>query len=132
MAQTTDSYGLWNDLGTVEPIYDQWVPFPTASNGGNALIRARFLCSDFDKINSYLYFRSRFQSGVTNQVTLATRIYPAAHSDEDLLFELPIPKDFLNRSIKLRAIEVKKILISERYVGIHPDIAYDVRLEELL
>lgn len=131
MPQSTDAIGLWNDLGTITPIYDQWVVFPTVSDSGNALLRASFFCSDFDKINSYLYFRSRYQVSPDDQVSLATRIYPSTHSSTRLLFELPIPKSLLDLSVYLRSIEVKKIIAYERYTGISPDINYDVRLEEL-
>lgn len=129
MPISSDDLSIWNDLGTIEPIYNQWVVFPVQSNGGNAVFRVRWICVDFDQIRSYVWVRSRFQTQQSNQVTQAIRLYPKS---DDQIFEMPIPQDLLDRGIRLRSVEVKKYIQSLRYVGIVPDIAYSMRLEEIL
>jgi hypothetical protein len=124
----TDDIGVWQLLGTITPKQKEWLKFPTTATGANATLRATYICSDWSKLNSYLLIRPRYQTFNSNQVGQAIRIYPEPLGN---LFEIPIPPDFLERSVYFRDFEVRKVLRWRRRIGVTPDAILDVKLEEL-
>jgi hypothetical protein len=126
---TTDDIGVWNNLGTIQAQKKLWVKFPTTATGANATLRASFLCSDWDKLSSYVLIRPRYTTANTDATGEATRIYPAL---TPVIIEMPIPSDFQERSIYFRHFEVYKVSYRRtRLVGVTPDANLQVRLEEL-
>lgn len=128
MPTITDDIGVWNDLGLVTPNRSNWVKFPITATGANATFRVSCLCSDWNKINSFAWLRARYQTSNSNQVSQSIRIYP--HLDSQLI-EFPIPQDLQDRSIYFRDFEVKKALKYRRYIGLSPDINWQMKLEEI-
>lgn len=131
MALIQDDLGVWNQLGQVQVVHDQWVKFPVISNAGNSTFRVKLICVDPSYIRSYCYIRSRYSTANTDQPTQAIRIYPGSHPDEKFLIDLPINRELFDRTIYLRSIEIKKIIKPRRYLGVIPDIDYSISLEEL-
>ncbi|MBD2365182.1 hypothetical protein H6G36_29195 [Anabaena minutissima FACHB-250] len=129
MGTRTDDIGVWNDLGVIVAQKKQWLKFPTTATGANATIRVSFLCSDWNKLSSYILIRPRYQTANSDQTGNAIRIYPAT---TPVLFESPIPSDLQERSVYFRDFEVYKVGYRRpRYIGITPDAILEVRLEEL-
>lgn len=129
MTTRTDDIGVWNDLGMVQALKKLWVKFPITATGANATLRASFLCSDWSKLSSYILIRPRYTTSNSDATGEATRIYPAT---TPVIFEMPIPADFQERSVYFRDFEVYKVSRRRpRLVGITPDANLQVRLEEL-
>lgn len=131
MATISDDLGVWNQLGSLQPILQDWLEFPVVSDGAKNTFRLEVVSLDPENINSYLLIRSRFQSSLTNQVEQSIRIYPKSHLEEKLLFQLPLNRDLFENSVFTRKIEVRKVYIRTRYLGITMDTNYTIRLEEL-
>jgi hypothetical protein len=127
MNTITDDIGVWNDLGTITATQN-WTKFPITATGANATLRLSFFCSDWSKLNSYLLIRPRYQTANSNQQGTALRLYLEQTSS---ILELPIPRDFQERSIYFRSFEVKKVLRWRRKIGVTPDAILQVKLEEL-
>ncbi|WGV25967.1 hypothetical protein [Halotia branconii] len=129
MGTRTDDIGVWNDLGTVQAEKKLWVKFPTTATGANATLRASFLCSDWDKLSSYVLIRPRYTTASSDATGETAKIYPATIP---VIIEMPIPADFQERSVYFRDFEVYKVSRRRtRLVGITPDANLQVRLEEL-
>lgn len=128
MTTINDELGVWNQLGQVTPIVGTWSKFPVISNGANRTFRATFFCVNFAKIHSFAYIRSEFFTANTSQVVPAIRLYP---KQETFIFELPIPKDLLDRNIYLRHIEVMKVFRRTKPIGFTSDIDWTIKLEEI-
>lgn len=125
----TDDIGVWNNLGTVEAVKKQWIKFPVTATGANATIRASFICSDWNKLSSYILLRPRYQTANSDQTGNTVRIYP---SPTPVLIEMPIPQDLQERSVYFRDFEVYKVSRRRpRYIGITPDANLQIKLEEL-
>lgn len=131
MPYVTDDTGIWNQLGGIIPLHDQWIVFPELAVAANATFRVQINCSDFSKINSFCYIRSRYMTQSTNQETLAIRIYPRGHPNGKFLLDLPPNGDLLARGVYSRSIEIKKVIRWRKWYGIVPDINYSISLEEL-
>lgn len=129
MTTFSDDIGVWNNLGTIRAEPKTWIKFPTTATGANATFRAAFICSDWDKLSSYVLFRPHYQTANSDQIGTSIRIYP---NQQPSIFELPIPQDLQDRSIYFRNIEVYKVRYRRtRLVGITLDANLDIKLEEL-
>lgn len=129
MPTSSDDIGVWNNLGTVQAQLKTWLKFPVTATGANATFRATFICSNWDKLSSYVLFRPRYQTANSDQVGTSIRIYP---NQQPSIFEIPIPQDLQDRSIYFRDIEVYKVrYCRSRLVGITLDANLDIKLEEL-
>lgn len=128
MTLHTDDIGVWNNLGTLTPVPDQWIKFPVISNGANALFRVTFFALNFAKVRSYLLLRESYSTAQTSQVTEARRVYVR---QEQQLLEIPVPKDLFDRTIYLRYLEAKKVYFRPRGLGITYDLDWQVKLEEI-
>lgn len=128
MGTITDDIGVWNDLGTITPLHKQWLKFPNRATGANATLRITCFCSDWNKVNSWIWLRPRYQTSNSDQVGLSIRIYP---KQEKQLVEIPIPVDLQERSVYFRDFEVYKNLRWRRYIGYTPDVNWQIKLEEL-
>jgi hypothetical protein len=129
MTTRNDDIGVWNDLGTVQAEKKLWLKFPQTATGANATLRASFLCSDWNKLSSYILIRPRYTTANSDATGAAFRIYPAT---TPVIFEMLIPKDFQERSVYFRDFEVYKVSRRRtRLVGVTPDANLQVRLEEL-
>lgn len=131
MGTYSDDIGVWNDLGSVVPSLYDWLKFPTISNGAHNTFRLKITCPQPQKINSYILLRSRFTTANSDQVEEAKRIYPKSHTQEKLLFRIPLNQELMDRTIYLRSIEIKKVYVRTKYLGITTDVDYSVYLEEL-
>lgn len=131
MGQYTDEIGVWNRLGVINPSLDTWLKFPIISSSSYSTFRLQVNCEQPQKINSYILIRSRFTTASTNQVEQATRIYPRSHAQEKLIFQLPLNKELFDRSIFMRYIEIRKVYIRQKYIGITSDTVYTIELDEL-
>lgn len=131
MPYTSDDAGIWNQLGFVTPIHDQWLVFPELAVAANATFRAQIACNDFAKINSFCYIRSRYRTQTTDQETMAIRVYPKSHPEGKFLIELPPNAELLDRGVYSRSIEIKKVIRWRKWYGIVPDSSYSITLEEL-
>ncbi|MBE9208837.1 hypothetical protein IQ244_20280 [Nostoc sp. LEGE 06077] len=129
MPTSSDDIGVWNNLGTIRAEPKIWIKFPTTATGANATFRATFICSNWDKLSSYVLFRPKYQTANSDQIGTAIRIYPEQVSS---IFEIPIPQDLQDRSVYFRDIEVYKVRWRRvRSVGITLDANLDIKLEEL-
>jgi|SRR6476469_265178 len=128
MPTIQDEVGVWNQLGELTPIPAQWSKFPVISNGMNGVFRATFFCESFPRIHSYALVRAEFFTARTSQFTQPIRVYPRP---EIQIFEMPIPRDLLDRNIYLRHIEVMKIFRHSKYIGVTSDIQWRFKLEEI-
>lgn len=129
MGTRTDDIGVWNNLGTVQAEKKLWVKFPQTATGANATLRASFLCSDWNKLSSYILIRPRYTTANSDATGETVRIYPAT---TPAVFEMPIPADFLERSVYFRDFEVYKVSRRRtRLVGVTSDAVLQVQLEEL-
>lgn len=131
MSKYQDDIGTWNHIGSVTPKINQWLTFPTQSDGGLATFRLKVICSQPERINSVCYIRSRYKTKNSNQVDRAIKIFPESHVNDLLLIELPIPQDLFDRSIYVRSIEIKKIGSFRSGIGIRDDVNYLIELDEL-
>lgn len=128
MPTREDDIGIWNDLGTVTPNHTTWSKFPNTATGANATLRIICICSDWSKVNSFVWLRARYQTSDSNQVSQSVRIYP--HQDNQII-QFPIPQDLQDRSVYFRDFEIKKNLRWRKYIGLTPDITWQMKLEEL-
>ncbi|GAX43445.1 hypothetical protein NIES4075_44580 [Tolypothrix sp. NIES-4075] len=128
MSTITDDIGVWNLLGSVIPVWNNWLKFPNTATGTNATLRLSYLCPDWKKLNSYLLLRPRYQTSNTLSIGIVVKIYPEIIPN---LIEVPIPQDLQDRSIYFRDFEIKKVSKWRRRVGITPDVDISVKLEEL-
>lgn len=127
MGLSQDDVAVWKNLGTLTPEFLTWKKFQETSTGGNSIFRVKFICTDFSKIRSFCWLRARFQTAQTNQVEQAIRIYP---KPENMIFEIPVPKDLFDRNIYFRDFEIIK---GRKYrgKGTITEPAYQVQLEEI-
>ncbi len=129
MPTRTDDIGVWNNLGSVKPKYQEWLKFPITATGANTAIRVSCSCPSWDKLNSYILIRPRYSTANSDQVGQAVRIYPTENTKN--VVEIPIPIDFQDRSVYFRDFEVKKVLRWRRRIGVTPDADLTITLEEL-
>lgn len=125
MTTRTDDIGVWNDLGSVEPRYNQWIKFPNTATGGNNTLQINYISPSWDKLNSYILIRPVYSQSIVGS---AKRIYPAIEGN---LIELPIPEDLRLRFADFRDFEIRKFFRWRRRIGMTPDASYIVKLEEL-
>lgn len=128
MTTITDDIGVWNDLGTLDPVIYEWTKFPVTAVGGNATIRASFFCSEWNKINNWCLLRAKYTTAQTAQVSPAIRVYP---SQIPRILEFPIPQDLMDRNIFFRDFEVIRKTRYIRYIGRLPGANWQIKLEEL-
>lgn len=125
MATRTDSIGVWNDLGSVEPQYRQWVKFPITATGGSDTLQINYTSPSWNKLNSYILIRPIYVQSIVGS---ARRVYPDQNGN---LIEIPIPEDLRLRFVDFRSFEIKKVLRWRRGIGVTLDANYVVKLEEL-
>lgn len=128
MATYQDDVGIWNELGSVVPDSKDWLKFPIVATGANATIRVWFESQDFEKVKSFIWLRSRYQTSNSDQVSQSIRVYPQTGKQ---IIQVPIPQDLQDRSIYFRAFEIKKQLRYRKYIGTTNDVDYLVYSEEL-
>lgn len=125
-----DDIGVWNPLGRINsPSLELWTPFPVLSTTGNALFRVQFYCSNFNRISSFCWIRVNIKTQGTEQAFKPIRLYP---TEQKQLIEIPVPKDLELRNVYFRSIEVKKSIRRVRYIGVIPDIRWDISLDEIV
>lgn len=128
MGTFTDDIGVWNELGTVYPRLFEWEKFPVTAVGGNSLLRVRFESDNFSAIRSYGWLRARVNTGGTNQITRAIRLYP---KQEIMIVEFPIPQDLQDRSVFFREFELQQVVRLPRRAITIRDEFWLAKLEEL-
>jgi hypothetical protein len=77
MTTIADDFGVWNNLGTVSPILNEWVKFPFQAIGGLNSIRLSFNY-DLNLINdnnSYGLLRWTFNAGSNELIAKPQRVY---------------------------------------------------------
>ncbi len=120
-----DDIGLWENLGELRPVPNQWLKFQRVATEGNAAFRLKF-SGDFGKSN-YLWLRARYETAQTVQTGRIYRIYP---TEEPQLIEYPHPKDFELRNVFFRSFEVQKKVRARLHRTTNIG-NYTIRMEEL-
>lgn len=125
----TDDIGIWNNLGSIQTQIRTWVKIPTTSTSQNETFRAYFECDDWDKLRAYVLIRARYTTANTDQVCIPIRVFPSL---VPVVFEIPMLREFADRSIYFRNLEVYKVNRRRpKLVGITLDVNLQIRIEEL-
>lgn len=126
--QILDDFGYWDDLGTIQPIFEQWVEFPDYSESLSETIKLIF-GGELEQVKSYAYIRSIYVA--FNQVIKGQwwRIYPKFDTE---VINYPVPEDlkFAVRPIR-RYFEIQKRHYYRYRVGISDDRIWTIRLQIL-
>jgi hypothetical protein len=126
MSTITDDFGVWNDLGTIQPVVGNWIALPETAVGGLDLLRFSFIYPSSADINSYILIRSIYKTGSNALFSKAIKAYP---SQDTTILDIPIPKDLKDRDIYFRDIEIRKYIYGYKYLV--PDYQWQVKVEEL-
>lgn len=89
--QIVDGFGEWDDLGTVEPVFEDWLTFPDFTNSSSTLLRLTYLFEEFDQ-NSYGFIRCKYEAENTFAIGRWLRFYPKF---EDEFIRYPHSEDLL-------------------------------------
>jgi hypothetical protein len=129
MTTIADDFGVWNNLGTVSPILNEWVKFPFQAIGGLNSIRLSFNydLSLINDNNSYGLLRWTFNAGSNELIAKPQRVYV---DKKTIILDLPIPQDLKDRGVYYRYFEIKKrpYYIPKWKIK---DLNWQVKLEEL-
>lgn len=58
--QIVDGFGVWDELGTVEPAFENWLDFPDFTYNANSLLRIQTASLNFDR-QTYGYIRCLYE-----------------------------------------------------------------------
>ena len=122
-----DALGVWQNLGTVTPKFDEWVKFPSQCYDSNSSIRLTFSIPNINQLRSYAWFRAIYEVAGLTVVQPAIRIYPKS---DILILQIPVIEDFKERNNPFRSFQVMKKLYRTR-LGNNIDNNWSVTLEEL-
>lgn len=78
--EIVDGFGSWDDLGIVQPVFEEWITFPDFSYSLSTLIRLNYLFEEFDQ-NSYGYIRCKYETANTSAIGRWIKFYPKSQSD---------------------------------------------------
>ena len=124
--QVVDDFGAWDDLGTVEPVFEQWLDFPDYTESTSGLLRLFFSALEFDK-ETYAYIRCVYEVSTTYMVGRWIRIYPK-FEPESIIY--PHPEDLAGlKSIPRRFYQIQKRHRLRRYIGTHKSKLWSVNLQ---
>ncbi len=131
MPTINDDFGVWNQLGTVEPNPYEWKKFPFTATDVNPSLRISYIfIPENRKTDDYGWLRCRYKAGNSELTSLAIKIFP---SKDTKILEFPIPVDLLKRNIFFRDFEIKSVAKSVPYTAQISSYAetWQVKLEEL-
>ena len=112
--QIVDDFGVWDDLGTIEPAFEKWIEFPSFSYSSSQLLRLIFSAKRLDR-RSFGYLRCVYQINAQYFTGRWIRIYPK-FNPESIIY--PHPQDLAspNTTIK-RIFQIKKLHRLRRFNG---------------
>ena len=90
--QIVDGLGTWDELGTVEPVFEDWLTFPDYTYSNSTLLRLIFSFERFD-LNSYGFIRCKYESQNTFAIGRWIRFYPKLEPE---IIRYPHPEDIAN------------------------------------
>lgn len=122
-----DALGVWQNLGTVTPTFDEWTKFPIQCYDSNSSIRLVFNIPNPNQLRSFGWFRAIYEVAGLTVVQPAVRIYP---KPDILILQVPVNEDFKARNNPFRSFQVMKKLYRTR-LGLNTDTNWTVTLEEL-
>ena len=124
--QILDDFGAWDVLGTVQPIFEQWVEFPDYTESLSNLCRLIF-GGDLENIRSYAYLRCTYVIGLNQIKGHWWKIYPKSEPE---IIIYPHPREFgeLKTNPK-RYFEIQKRHYYRRYIGRKEDSLWTVNLQ---
>ena len=124
--QIVDDFGAWDELGTVQPLFEQWVRFPDYTESQSPLIRLIF-GGDLERVQSYAFIRciySLFNDEIRGRWW---KIYPKRQK-EIILY--PHPEEFGQlKTNPRRYFEIQKRHYRRLYVGTHTDSLWTLNLQ---
>lgn len=124
--QIVDDFGAWDVLGTVQPIFEEWVEFPDYTESLSNLCRLTFE-GDFDDVRSYGYLRCTYVIGLNEIKGRWWKIYPK-NQPEIIIYPHPIEFGDLKTNPK-RYFEVQKRHYYRRFLGRKEDTIWTVSLQ---
>ena len=89
--QIVDDFGSWEELGVVQPVFEDWLTFPDFTRSPSELIRLQFIFDEFDS-NSYGYIRCKYELDNTYAFGRWLRFYPKLQPE---LMKYPHPSDLV-------------------------------------
>lgn len=124
--QIVDDFGAWDDLGTIEPIFEQWIEFPDYSESLSNLIRLVF-SGDLDNLKSYAFIRCTYVIGINEIKGRWWKIYPKINP-EIITYPHPIEFGQLKTNPK-RYFEIQKRHYYRQRIGVNQDKIWAVNLQ---
>lgn len=123
-----DQFGTWDDLGIVQPIFEQWVEFPDYSESLSETIKLSF-SGELEQLKSFAYIRCIYV--ILNQVIKGQwwRIYPK-FEQEIIIYPVPEEFKFSLRPVQ-RFFEIQKRHYYRYRVGISNDKIWTINLQVL-
>jgi len=120
----TDFFGDWHELGSIPLTMNQWVDFPSATQGDKSIFRLNFSTANFDKIVGFwTWVRVAWPLG---NKELSKKIWIR---DESIITEFPVLPDFKNKGITGRNLQAM-LDYSLRFRATVPPVF--LRIEEFL
>jgi hypothetical protein len=112
--QIVDDFGIWDDLGTVNPVFNNWLSFPDFTTSASGLLRLFFSSDVFDRL-TFAYIRCLYDVGNAYAIGRWIRIYPKFEPE---LIIYPHPPEFQNLKGELRRVyQIKKQHRFRRRIG---------------
>ncbi|ELS04916.1 hypothetical protein Xen7305DRAFT_00046520 [Xenococcus sp. PCC 7305] len=124
--QIVDDFGTWDLIGTLQPIYEEWIEYPDYSEALSQTTRLIF-SGNVDDARSYAYIRVRYEITLDSAYGEWIRVYPKKQ-DEIILY--PHPPEFGLIKINPRRFwQVQKRHWDRKNTGKAPDTDWNLRIE---
>ena len=128
MTQIVDDFGIWDDLGTVLPLEENWLVYPRSTTSRSGTTRLVF-GGDLEKTNSYGWIRCIYTIGIAQVFGRWIRVFPKVQRD---IIDYPHPEDFANNpGIITRSFEVQKRSWNRFRIGVSQTSLWTLNLQVL-
>ncbi|MGK7899771.1 MAG: hypothetical protein AB4372_40675 [Xenococcus sp. (in: cyanobacteria)] len=124
--QIFDDFGFWDLVGTVKPVYETWLEYPSYTQSSSSTTRLNFK-GNIKDARSYAYLRVRYEITGDSLFGEWQRIYPKKER-EILLY--PHPIEFNANTIKPRIYwQIQKRHWERKKIGSAPDTEWELQIE---
>ena len=124
--QIVDDFGTWDVIGTVTPVYEQWLEYPDYTEALSATTRLIFN-GNIEDARSYAYVRVRYEISLDSVYGEWVRVHPKTQKE---LIIYPHPVEFGALKINPRRYwQVQKRHWERKSIGKANDTNWNLKIE---